>query len=137
VFRLARATYDRLPERQPTWAFDTCAVVGNSGALLHRRLGRTIDAHDAVLRINNAPLIGFVPHVGAKTTFSLVNQVCTGVAPACSCVCEASARGCDDEGGGRGGRTKILPRVKDDDTGLGQGSGLELKIPGAGIGSEG
>jgi hypothetical protein len=35
--------------------YRTCAVVGASGNLLGARLGKEIDAHDAVLRINLAP----------------------------------------------------------------------------------
>ncbi|CAL6283357.1 unnamed protein product [Bathycoccus prasinos] len=50
------------------------AVVGNGGALLTSRHGKDIDAHDAVLRMNNAPVGGrFTDHVGSKTTFNMIN----------------------------------------------------------------
>ena len=34
----------------------SCAVVGSSGTLLHQSLGKEIDAHESVIRINTAPL---------------------------------------------------------------------------------
>ena len=36
--------------------FRTCAVVGNSGDLLKTKFGKEIDAHDAVIRDNEAPV---------------------------------------------------------------------------------
>lgn len=36
--------------------FRTCAVVGNSGDLLKTEFGEEIDAHDAVIRDNEAPV---------------------------------------------------------------------------------
>lgn len=60
--------------------FGSCAVVGNSGTLLHRRLGAEIDAHDAVLRVNHAPLAHakegepYVPHAGKRTTWRVVTS---------------------------------------------------------------
>lgn len=53
--------------------YRTCAVVGNSGLVLRYKHGSRIDEHDAVIRLNDAPTIGFEEHVGAKTTFRLVN----------------------------------------------------------------
>ena len=42
--------------RDPAQCFyRTCAVVGASGNLLGARLGRSIDSHDAVIRVNLAP----------------------------------------------------------------------------------
>ncbi len=49
--------------------FATCAVVGSSGSLLLHKRGRLIDQADAVWRVNDAPVRGFEPHVGSKTTF--------------------------------------------------------------------
>jgi hypothetical protein len=49
-------------------------VVGNSGSLLLANHGAEIDGHDAVLRMNNAPVGGrFLAQVGQKTSFNLVN----------------------------------------------------------------
>ena len=39
----------------PRCHYDSCAVVGASGNLLGARLGASIDAHDAVIRVNFAP----------------------------------------------------------------------------------
>lgn len=36
--------------------FATCAVVGNSGDLLRTQFGPRIDAHDVVIRDNEAPV---------------------------------------------------------------------------------
>ena len=58
----------------PTFAFNTCAVVGNSGALTHARAGPEIDAHDVVWRFNQAPTAGFEEHAGARTTHEGVNS---------------------------------------------------------------
>eukprot|EP00899_Mesostigma_viride_P019523 jgi/Mesvir1/27572/Mv07317-RA.1 len=56
----------------------SCAVVGNSGSLLLYALGRAIDAHDLVIRLNVAPTKGFQRHVGGRTTFRLVNRLHMG-----------------------------------------------------------
>eukprot|EP00899_Mesostigma_viride_P022277 jgi/Mesvir1/3233/Mv16376-RA.1 len=56
-----------------TWG--TCAVVGNSGGLLGAKLGPMIDAHDMVVRINQAPTRGYEQHVGTKTTMRLLNHI--------------------------------------------------------------
>lgn len=50
-----------------------CAVVGNSGALLDKRYGEAIDAHDTVIRFNAAPTKGYESHVGTKTTIRIQN----------------------------------------------------------------
>ena len=52
--------------------YDRCAVVGNSANLLHYRNGANVDAHDMVIRLNDAPTMGFEEFVGSKTTFRLV-----------------------------------------------------------------
>ena len=52
----------------------TCAIVGNSGTMLHKDQGEEIDAHDAVLRINYPPIHKFEKHVGSKTTYDFSNR---------------------------------------------------------------
>ena len=54
--------------------YPSCAVVGNSGILLNQSYGSLIDSHDMVIRLNNARIKGFEPHVGYKTTISFVNS---------------------------------------------------------------
>mmetsp|Transcript_41028 Transcript_41028/g.131202 ORF Transcript_41028/g.131202 Transcript_41028/m.131202 type:complete len:376 (-) Transcript_41028:70-1197(-) len=55
----------------PAWKrAGRCAVVGSSGAALTGRgLGREIDGHDLVFRMNDAPTAGFEQDVGARTDF--------------------------------------------------------------------
>eukprot|EP00976_Prorocentrum_cordatum_P086804 1186642-Prorocentrum_minimum.AAC.1 len=55
-------------------AMGTCAIVGNSGALLYRQYGVDIDAHDVVYRFNQAPVEGYESHVGARTTLENLNS---------------------------------------------------------------
>eukprot|EP00976_Prorocentrum_cordatum_P075636 1181975-Prorocentrum_minimum.AAC.1 len=53
-----------------------CAIVGNSGCLLHRPYyGKTIDEHDIVLRVNQAPYETYEKNVGSKTSLRLLNKV--------------------------------------------------------------
>ena len=40
------------------WANSTCAIVGNSGTLNVKPYGKAIDAHDIVIRMNQAPTEG-------------------------------------------------------------------------------
>ncbi|XRB01663.1 sialyltransferase [Pycnococcus provasolii] len=56
--------------------FRTCALVGNSGSLIHMgsNLGREVDAAEMVMRFNAAPTKGLEKFVGSKTTFRLVNS---------------------------------------------------------------
>jgi hypothetical protein len=49
-------------------------VAAPSGVVLLRENGAEIDAHDAVMRINMAPVRGFETYVGSKTTFNIVNS---------------------------------------------------------------
>jgi hypothetical protein len=55
-------------------SFSTCAIVGSSGALLHDRRGAEIDAHDLVIRFNNAPVAGYEAVVGSRTDLRLLNS---------------------------------------------------------------
>ena len=75
VIRKVRRAIGRFPGgRDLDPASSSCAVVGNSGgALRGRGHGASIDGHDAVFRVNNAPTAGFERDVGAKTNASFVN----------------------------------------------------------------
>ncbi|QDZ21665.1 sialyltransferase [Chloropicon primus] len=65
--------FDHLPLEEPNWHFKRCAVVGNSGIVLLKEKGEEIDNHDAVFRLNLAPVKGFERYVGSKTYFNIVN----------------------------------------------------------------
>ncbi|KAJ8003540.1 hypothetical protein DPEC_G00149410 [Dallia pectoralis] len=54
--------------------FRSCAVVSSAGAMLHSSLGKEIDSHDAVLRFNSAPTVGYEDDVGNKTTIRIINS---------------------------------------------------------------
>eukprot|EP00899_Mesostigma_viride_P002010 jgi/Mesvir1/1180/Mv17676-RA.1 len=58
-----------LPPVDPLLAMmgKSCALVGSSDALLSCGKGREIDAHDIVIRLNDAPTKGFEDHVGRRT----------------------------------------------------------------------
>ncbi|CAN6249288.1 unnamed protein product [Urochloa humidicola] len=62
-------------QRRP---YASCAVVGNSGVLLAREHGALIDAHDLVIRLNNAPAgeegSKLARHVGARTGLAFLNS---------------------------------------------------------------
>ena len=52
----------------------TCAVVGNGGSLLRGpAMGKEIDAHKHVFRINLAPVTNYEERVGRRTDFEVVN----------------------------------------------------------------
>ncbi|XP_074289191.1 beta-1,6-galactosyltransferase GALT29A-like [Silene latifolia] len=54
--------------------YSSCAVVGNSGILLNKEYGGLIDAHEAVIRLNNARVGPYQENVGSKTSISFVNS---------------------------------------------------------------
>ncbi|CAO2145616.1 unnamed protein product [Urochloa humidicola] len=55
--------------------YPTCAVVGNSGILLGSGRGAHIDAHDFIIRLNNAPAGGaFARDVGSRTSLTLAHS---------------------------------------------------------------
>jgi len=58
----------------PRLKFGRCALVGNAQRMLLRESGSEIDGHDVVLRLNNAPTVGFERWVGSKTHLRLVNN---------------------------------------------------------------
>eukprot|EP00252_Welwitschia_mirabilis_P001267 TRINITY_DN11160_c0_g1_i1.p1 TRINITY_DN11160_c0_g1~~TRINITY_DN11160_c0_g1_i1.p1 ORF type:complete len:468 (-),score=57.74 TRINITY_DN11160_c0_g1_i1:28-1431(-) len=64
-----------LPTKPPFYPrqFGTCAVVGNSGDLLKNEFGEEIDAHEVVIRDNEAPVNEkYAKHVGLKRDFRLI-----------------------------------------------------------------
>ncbi|XP_028993342.1 beta-galactoside alpha-2,6-sialyltransferase 2 [Betta splendens] len=65
---------DQLYGRRGQSGLKSCAVVTSAGAILHSRLGREIDAHDAVLRFNAAPTERYERDVGEKTTIRIINS---------------------------------------------------------------
>ena len=68
----AKAAAERAAEdtRSPASAqgWGTCALVGNSGLLKFSTFGRSIDSHDTVVRVNQAPQRGYSRRVGLKVT---------------------------------------------------------------------
>jgi len=52
--------------------FRTCALVGSAGHLLNSSLGVAIDAHEMVLRFNEAPIAGYERDVGTRTTHRIL-----------------------------------------------------------------
>jgi len=70
VASLPKTDYAATGER----SHKTCALVGNSGTLLRSGMGAEIDRHDAVMRINYAPVRGFEADVGSKTTYDFSNR---------------------------------------------------------------
>uniref|UniRef100_A0A0N7ZCA1 Beta-galactoside alpha-2,6-sialyltransferase 1 n=1 Tax=Scylla olivacea TaxID=85551 RepID=A0A0N7ZCA1_SCYOL len=54
--------------------FNTCVVVSSAGSNKGSHLGNFIDSHDAVVRFNDAPTVGFEGDVGTRTTLRIVNS---------------------------------------------------------------
>ena len=66
-----------IPETDPAnKRFRTCAIVGNSGSLIHlgSDLGREVDDAEMIMRFNAAPTKGLERFVGSRTTYRLVNS---------------------------------------------------------------
>jgi len=78
--------------------FPTCAVVGNSGILIGSGRGTQIDAHDFIIRLNNAPVAGFAPDVGARTSLTLTHSFMLQDCAAPSAVVTTSGCGCHPYG---------------------------------------
>lgn len=55
-------------------AHHSCAVVGSSGDLRRASHGASIDKHDAIFRINNAPTRRYTHNVGSRTTYRIATQ---------------------------------------------------------------
>lgn len=55
-------------------SYSDCAVVGASGNLLLGSLGADIDQHDAVFRLNHAPVESYKVAVGSKTTVRIMTM---------------------------------------------------------------
>ncbi|XP_078581996.1 alpha-N-acetyl-neuraminyl-2,3-beta-galactosyl-1,3-N-acetyl-galactosaminide alpha-2,6-sialyltransferase-like isoform X1 [Branchiostoma floridae x Branchiostoma japonicum] len=49
-----------------------CALVSSSGQLLHYKAGNEIDQADCVIRMNEAPVLGFEEHVGSRTSLRVM-----------------------------------------------------------------
>lgn len=56
----------------------SCAIVGSAGFMRLQRLGNEIDSHDFVIRANLAPVTGFEPIVGSKTSMRVLNSEAIG-----------------------------------------------------------
>ena len=64
-----------VPGEPPELNFGTCALIGSSGVLTGSNLGRAIDGHDTVLRLNQAPATeDFAEDVGSRVDFRLLNK---------------------------------------------------------------
>lgn len=65
----------RSPLRRSSWG--NCAIVGNSGLLRLSTFGKSIDSHDTVVRVNQAPMRGYSRRVGLKVTHRVLNRLWT------------------------------------------------------------
>ncbi|XP_041465740.1 sia-alpha-2,3-Gal-beta-1,4-GlcNAc-R:alpha 2,8-sialyltransferase-like [Lytechinus variegatus] len=68
--------YKLLPKKNPLLhgkRYRSCAVVGNSGTVLHSGCGKEIDMHDFIFRCNIPPLMPFERDAGIKSNFSTMN----------------------------------------------------------------
>eukprot|EP00191_Tetraselmis_sp_GSL018_P007325 CAMPEP_0177608348 /NCGR_PEP_ID=MMETSP0419_2-20121207/18423_1 /TAXON_ID=582737 /ORGANISM="Tetraselmis sp., Strain GSL018" /LENGTH=435 /DNA_ID=CAMNT_0019103031 /DNA_START=95 /DNA_END=1399 /DNA_ORIENTATION=- len=72
--RLLPASSGALKSRRK-WG--SCAAVGSSGSLRSATFGDSIDSHDVVLRINQAPTFRYEALVGSKTNLRILNKLWT------------------------------------------------------------
>ncbi|XP_006812347.1 alpha-N-acetylneuraminate alpha-2,8-sialyltransferase ST8SIA3-like [Saccoglossus kowalevskii] len=75
IFAVPRTMYNILPEQKhfQSQQFDTCAVVGNGGIMLHSNCGDEIDKHDFIIRCNFPEVSGFEKDVGQRTDLLTFN----------------------------------------------------------------
>ncbi|XP_025929020.1 alpha-2,8-sialyltransferase 8B [Apteryx rowi] len=75
TMNVSQNLYELLPRTSPLKGkqFPTCAIVGNSGVLLHSGCGPEIDAHSFVIRCNLAPVQEYSQDVGMKTDLVTMN----------------------------------------------------------------
>tara|TARA_R110002020_G_scaffold456282_1_gene672653 strand:- start:769 stop:1461 length:693 start_codon:yes stop_codon:yes gene_type:complete len=52
----------------------SCAVVGNGSVVLEYKDGAAIDAHDAIIRCNQTPLLEYGDSVGTRTDIRIMNS---------------------------------------------------------------
>jgi len=76
----------------------TYAVVGNSGILLGAGRGPQINAHDFIIHLNNAPIMGFTRDIGARTSLTLAHSF---VLHRCAAPTAATTPGCACHPNGR------------------------------------
>ncbi|XP_029971337.1 alpha-N-acetylgalactosaminide alpha-2,6-sialyltransferase 3 [Salarias fasciatus] len=53
---------------------DLCSIVSSSGQMLGQAIGAEIDSYPCVMRMNNAPTLGFEEDVGRRTTLRVVSH---------------------------------------------------------------
>ena len=54
-----------------------CAIVGSGGSLVGAGQGKTIDHHERIVRINQAPTASYEKHVGRRTDVRVLNNYWT------------------------------------------------------------
>lgn len=52
----------------------TCSLVSSSGQLLNSSAGHKIDQSDCIIRMNDAPTVGFEKDVGSRTTIRVIGH---------------------------------------------------------------
>nr|KAF6315453.1 ST6 N-acetylgalactosaminide alpha-2,6-sialyltransferase 4 [Myotis myotis] len=68
--------YSRVPDGKPLvrGPCHSCAVVSSSGQMLGSGLGTQIDGAECVLRMNQAPTVGFEVDVGQRSTLRVISH---------------------------------------------------------------
>ncbi len=74
-----KAIENYLPKQSPQFRYKSCAVIGNGGVLKRYAFGKAIDSHEAVFRLNQAPVKSYERLVGSKTTYRVLNNKWTTV----------------------------------------------------------